>query len=116
MANPRVQTSLESNWRTADTWLTGYYLIMPDHIHLFCAPRDLRFTIEKWSAYWKSQFSRAHLDEPTQWQRKAFHHRLRSRQEYTDKWNYVRENPVRAGLATHPDEWPYQGTINELRW
>ena len=26
-------------------------------------------------------------------------------------WNYVRENPVRAGLVDSADEWPYGGEI-----
>jgi REP element-mobilizing transposase RayT len=25
-------------WREARSWLVGRYVIMPDHIHLFCAP------------------------------------------------------------------------------
>jgi len=27
------------------------------------------------------------------------------------KWNYVRENPVRAGLVAQPEDWPYAGEI-----
>jgi hypothetical protein len=46
----------------------------------------------------------------------GFHHRLRRGENYSDKWEYVRMNPVRAGLVADPDEWPYQGVLNELRW
>ena len=31
---------------------------MPDHLHLFCAPRDLNFTLDAWVTYWKSQFKK----------------------------------------------------------
>ena len=34
--------------------------------------------------------------------------RHRSRRHYDEKWAYVRENPVRAGLGTEPDAWPWQ--------
>ncbi|HWN95444.1 MAG TPA: hypothetical protein VNT99_10460, partial [Methylomirabilota bacterium] len=27
-----------SAWRAADHWLIGRYVIMPDHLHFFCAP------------------------------------------------------------------------------
>jgi len=27
------------------------------------------------------------------------------------KWDYVRENPVRAGLVSKAEEWKYQGEI-----
>ena len=46
----------------------------------------------------------------------SFHHRLRRDESYSEKWDYVRMNPVRAGLTADPDHWPYQGALNELRW
>jgi hypothetical protein len=33
-----------------------------------------------------------------------------------DKWSYVRENPVRAGLVARAEDWPYQGELNVLDW
>ena len=33
------------------------------------------------------------------WQSEFFDHVIRSADSYTEKWNYVRENPVRAGLV-----------------
>jgi REP element-mobilizing transposase RayT len=45
------------------------------------------------------------------WQPGFFDHVLRSDESYADKWNYVRENPVRAGLVRDASEWPYQGEI-----
>jgi REP-associated tyrosine transposase len=45
------------------------------------------------------------------WQRGFFDHLLRSDESYAQKWNYVRENPVRAGLLTNADDWPYSGEI-----
>jgi putative transposase len=40
-----------------------------------------------------------------------FDHVLRSDESYDEKWNYVKENPVRAGLVQIASEWPYQGEI-----
>ena len=77
IAQRAVQESLEEIWRKADAWLVGSYLLMPDHLHLFCAPRDLHFTIEQWLTFWKREFSRKHLTENWAWQRNGFHHRLR---------------------------------------
>ena len=45
------------------------------------------------------------------WQRGFFDHLLRSAESYGQKWNYVRENPVRAGLVAQPEDWPYAGEI-----
>ena len=40
-----------------------------------------------------------------------FDHVLRSNESYSQKWNYVRENPVRSGLVKSVADWPYQGEI-----
>ena len=45
------------------------------------------------------------------WQRGFFDHVLRNDESYGDKWNYVRENPVRGGFVNDPDEWRYSGEI-----
>ena len=116
MAQRAVQEFLEEIWRKANAWLIGHYLLMPDHLHLFCAPRDLHFTAEQWLTYWKREFSRKHLHEDWAWQRNGFHHRLRDAREYEDKWRYVQENPVRKGLVGKPEDWPFQGMLNTLRW
>jgi hypothetical protein len=58
--------------------------------------------------------------EPTQtpghalasfWQPGFVDHLLRSGESYTQKWYYVRDNPVRAGLVTSAEDWPYAGEI-----
>ena len=116
LAQPVVHASLREIWREADAWLVGDYVLMPDHLHLFCAPRDLSFTLERWLAYWKRRFSRRHVDQPWAWQRSGFHHRLRYARQRQEKWAYMRENPLRKLLVTRPEDWPYQGTIHELRW
>ncbi len=51
-----------------------------------------------------------HGNDPI-WQRGFFDHVLRSNESYSQKWNYVRENPVRAGLVENADDWPYAGEI-----
>ena len=37
----------------------------------------------------------------------GFHHRLRDAESYAQKWQYVRENPVRQGLVERAEDWPY---------
>ena len=33
---------------------------------------------------------------------------LRSDESLSDKWEYLRQNPVRAGLVANPEDWPFQ--------
>jgi putative transposase len=60
LANAETQAMLHQTWSSARAWLVGDYLLMPDHLHCFCAPHDLRFTIESWIAYWKREFALQH--------------------------------------------------------
>jgi REP element-mobilizing transposase RayT len=88
---------------------------MPDHIHFFCSPKDERAEIEKWITFWKREFRRELGDAALRFQTGSFHHRLRDEESYSEKWEYVRANPARAGLVAKPEDWPYQGVIHELR-
>jgi putative transposase len=96
-------------------WLVTDYLLMPDHLHLFCAPFDRKVAIEQWIAYWK-YCVRQRIGWAGKFQRGGFHHRLRSAESYSEKWSYVRENPVRAGLVVNPEDWPFQGRVHEIQW
>src|SRR5688572_8270066 len=72
LAQPSIQRTLHDIWKTTATaWLVGDYLLIPDHLHFFCAPRDLKFTIERWIAFWKDRFAKVHPDVGT-FQRGAF--------------------------------------------
>lgn len=48
------------------------------------------------------------------WQPEYFDRYLRSSESYSQKWDYVQQNAVRAGLVTRADEWPYHGVIHDL--
>ncbi len=50
------------------------------------------------------------------WQRDCLDTQLRRDENYSAKWEYVRNNPVRAELVKSADEWPYQGELNVLEW
>ena len=90
----------------------GRYVIMPDHLHLFvCGPHD--FVLAEWVKGLKRCISNALATETgrARWQPGFFDHLIRNDESYGEKWNYVRENPVRAGLIATADDWPYQGEI-----
>ena len=91
----------------------GRYVIMPEHIHLFvCGPDD--FSLGAWIGSLKQALAKSmgrSRGPHAIWQRGFFDHLLRSDESYGQKWNYVRENPVRAGLVGKAEDWPYAGEI-----
>ena len=59
-----------------------------------------------------SNLSRARSDqETTALAAGFFDHVLRNNESYSQKREYVRENPVRAELVVRADEWPYRGQL-----
>ena len=58
LANDDAAGVILEAWQAADHWLVGRYVIVPDHIHLFCAPgRRDALPVKKWAAFWKSKAS-----------------------------------------------------------
>jgi putative transposase len=107
---------LRETWSEATAWLVGDYLLMPDHLHLFCAPRNLEATLEGWIKYWKRQFNLKHDRRGWKFQSRGWHHRLRDSESYSQKWIYVQENPFRKGLVQRIEDWPFKGRIFDLIW
>jgi len=116
LADDGVHALLRTIWTECSAWLVGRYMIMPDHIHLFVAPGSIELPFDHWVRYWKSQFVKKHGVPNHRWQTGHWDRRLRRSESYSDKWEYVRANPVRHGLVQRPDDWPFQGEIHVLPW
>ncbi len=117
LANEQMHVILKHAWSMAHQYHIGLYMIMPDHLHLFCAPAVRNAEkINKWAGYWKRLVSKQLTQYAPIWQRDCWDIQLRHSDHYHEKWEYVRENPVRKGLVSCPEEWPYQGCLNNLLW
>jgi putative transposase len=91
----------------------GRYVIMPDHVHLFVRGNS-NFILGRWVGQLKQALATAadlSRAKTQVWQEGFFDHLLRNDESYSQKWKYVLENPVRAGLVRSPSDWPYQGEI-----
>ena len=95
----------------------GRYVLMPDHLHLFVSVVEI--SLSNWVKSLKNALSktlRIAGQEGPHWQKGFFDHLLRSGESYSQKWDYVRENPVRAGLAESAEDWPFAGEIHDLEY
>lgn len=102
----------------AGAWV-GAYILMPDHIHLFVVVDNERITLSAWMKSLKgalsSELRRMGATAPY-WQKGFFDHILRSGESSSAKWNYVRQNATRAGLAPSWEQWPYLGEVFDLEF
>jgi putative transposase len=118
LTSPHAHEAIVGAWTLATKWLVGRYVILPDHVHFFCAPNDpFAPSLEVWMRYLKSIVTR-NLGEigGSVWQRDHWDRQLRRGESYDEKWEYVGSNPVRHQLISKADDWLYQGELNELRW
>lgn len=70
----------------------GRFVIIPNHVHLF-ARGSHDFLLSQWIRLLKRDLPKSD-------------HLIRHGESYSEKWEYVRQNPVRAGLVNNADEWP----------
>ena len=92
----------------ARRWSIIAGIVMPDHIHLLAAPNedreekvgDLVGALKRWI--------RQDVQASWRWQPGSFDRLLRREESASEKWLYVEENPVRAGLVSRAEDWPYR--------
>jgi putative transposase len=118
LANDEAHVLLRQLWSEHTLYQVGRYMVMPDHLHFFCIPGSWPpEPLSRWVQFWKSAAARAWPERGIKvWQRGFWDVQILTAQSYSQKWDYVRQNPVRAGLVDTPDEWAYQGEVHPFTW
>jgi len=82
------------------------FVIMPDHLHLLLTPAN---SLERAIQLIKGGFSYRLGKAKTGsiWQESFTNHRIRDEHDFEHHAEYIRMNPVRAGLAYRPELYPY---------
>ncbi|MEI6533752.1 MAG: hypothetical protein WCN98_00315 [Verrucomicrobiaceae bacterium] len=93
--------------RLEGKWFIHSAVLMPDHLHFIAFPFQRDASISNLSAALK-RWMRQSLKAKWKWQHGCFDRLLRNGESADAKWEYIRENPVRAGLVKHWNDWPYQ--------
>jgi putative transposase len=93
----------------AHEWHVRLFLLMPDHLHALMSFSPNLPSIRKSLSNWKGWTTR---QTGIRWQRDFFEHRLRVKEDLTEKASYIRQNPVRAGLTENPETWPWVLSID----
>ncbi|HEY8240862.1 MAG TPA: hypothetical protein VIH35_05410 [Kiritimatiellia bacterium] len=84
-------------------WWPHLVLLMPDHLHAlfsFGYAVDPKQAVTDWKHFVSRHF-------PVTRQRDFFEHRLRGDASFDDKSQYIEQNPVRKGMVSTAEEWPY---------
>jgi len=106
MANLFVEVLI--SYRAQQKYLLHEFVLMPDHFHLLITPI---MTLERALQLIKGGFSfRAKREAGftgETWEKSFYDRRVRDWEEYCAFRRYIHMNPVKNGLASAPEEYPY---------
>jgi putative transposase len=89
-----------------ERWFITLFVLMPDHLHMlvsFCNDQEMIRVIGEWKHFHARR-------NQVRWQEGYFDHRLRDDErgeQLSMKVDYIRANPVAAGLCGRPEDWPW---------
>jgi len=99
----------------ASKWIVYAAVILPDHVHLLSQPLargeggffDLAEIIHSVKSFSAQKISQCRGVKGTIWQDERYDRVVRDEAEFLEKWQYIRNNPVKEGLAPFPEEYPW---------
>jgi REP element-mobilizing transposase RayT len=111
--------------REHDRRITLYaFVVMPDHVHLLICPlrneKGWPFPLVDILQCMKGATAHRinallHRSGPV-WEEESFDHVLRSDESLKEKCEYIRQNPVRAGLVQKPEDYRWLWVNPELKF
>jgi putative transposase len=104
-ANAELFLETLQHYRHAGHYKLHAFVVMPDHIHLLLSPEGL--ALERVMGLIKGGFSHRLGSNLPVWQRGYTDHRVRDRDEFQMRRQYIHDNPVRAKLVELPGLYPY---------
>ena len=113
LKDPRIaQIVVEAIIRSANDlrhYALQSYSVMPNHVHLLVSPK---LQVRKITRALKGTTARKAneiLDRTGHpfWQDESFDHWVRNEEQFRRLKHYIERNPVKAGLVSSPEEWPW---------
>jgi len=99
---------LDQHRQRGDFLLFGY-VVMPSHLHLLVSPQKQGLIRVMRDLKSKTGFDitrRRKIHGPI-WQERYFDNIIRRVRDFWQKLEYIRRNPVEAGLVGNPEEWKW---------
>jgi putative transposase len=97
------------HYRKDGKYLLHEFVLMPNHFHLLVTPQEI--TLERALQLMKGGFSYRAKKElgftGEIWQTSFHDRRVRDLPEYQGFRKYIHENPVKRGLCSSPEQYPY---------
>ncbi|MBE9093209.1 transposase [Tychonema sp. LEGE 07203] len=97
-------------------------VVMRDHVHMLIQPLvksegklwSLSSIMHSMKSYSSQQIPKVIKHIGTVWQDERYDHIVRDEREFQVFWEYIRQNPVKAGLSVTPEEYPFFWQMYEV--
>jgi putative transposase len=97
-------------YRDAGEFELHEYVVMPNHVHLLLSLNDqqqLGRVVQLIKGGFSHSLRKHGVAFPVVWQQRYYDRRVRDADEFAEFSRYIRENPVRKGLAEVPENYRY---------
>jgi putative transposase len=94
------------HYRSQGRYLLHEFVVMPDHVHALITP-SYEISLEKAVQFIKGGFSFRLKSNMPVWEASFTNHRVRNEEDFERHREYIRMNPVRAGLVRSPEDYPH---------
>jgi REP element-mobilizing transposase RayT len=96
-------------------WTVYAAVVLPDHVHILVQPlpgpeggvSDLAEILHSVKSYSVHAINRQRGAQGPVWQDERYDRIVRDEAEFLEKWNYLRNNPLKTGLVEHPEDYPW---------
>jgi putative transposase len=117
LADSRIATLMVESlhYRDDQVYTLHAFCIMPNHVHLVCTPLEkadgtchsLTAILHSLKRYTAREANKVLGRQGTFWQQESYDHVVRDEGEFERIVGYVFNNPVKAGLVSTQEEWPW---------
>jgi len=99
----------------AQKWQVFAAVVLADHVHVLAQtlpnPQggafDLAEILHSIKSFSAQRINQHRNFQGSLWQDERYDRIVRDEAEFLEKWNYIRNNPVKAGLAATPEDYPW---------
>ena len=114
-ANAELFLETLQHYRGLGHYKLHAFVVMPDHVHfVITLTEDRGISAGDFAPGFKRLLRKRLISQTWEWQRGCFDRLLRSGEDLHNKWLYLEQNPVRAGLVENVLDCPYYlGSIAE---
>jgi len=99
------------------------WCVMPNHVHVVFTvisdgaetDSDLDRILHSWKSFTSHEANKILARSGTFWQSEYYDHLIRCNEDFGHCVEYTLQNPVKAGLCSHWDQWPWSGCSEKIK-